>query len=101
MRREDLNPRPLAYEASELPDCSTAQFSVCLLSKNGDIIAYIIWKVKGKKYALPFVVGRALRCGGMNRDPSRSQRNQLELSVELAPEDVSVGSMVAVIFEWR
>ena len=22
----DLNPRPLAYEASELPDCSTAQF---------------------------------------------------------------------------
>ena len=38
----DLNPRSLAYEASELPDCSTAQFFVCLLSKNGDIIAYII-----------------------------------------------------------
>ena len=38
----DLNPRPLAYEASELPDCSTAQFFVCLLSKNVDIIAYVI-----------------------------------------------------------
>ena len=70
---------------------------VCLLSKNGGIIAYIIWKVKGKKYTLPFVVGRALRCGGMNRDSSRSQRNQLEFAVALASEDVSVGSMVAVI----
>lgn len=98
-RRRDLNPRPLAYGASELPDCSTAQFFVCLLSKNGDIIAYIILKVKGKKYTLPFVVGRALRCGGMNRDSSRSQRNQLEFAVALASEDVSVGSMVAVIFE--
>lgn len=45
----DLNPRPLAYGASELPDCSTAQFFVCLLSKNGGIIAYIIGKVNGKK----------------------------------------------------
>ena len=26
MRRKDLNPRPSAYEADELPDCSTAQF---------------------------------------------------------------------------
>ena len=26
LRRKDLNPRPLAYGASELPDCSTAQF---------------------------------------------------------------------------
>lgn len=93
----DLNPRPLAYEASELPDCSTAQFFVCLLSKNGGIIAYAAQKVKGKKYTLPFVVGRALRCGGMNRDSSRSQRNQLEFAVALASEDVSVGSMVAVI----
>ena len=25
LRRRDLNPRPLAYGASELPDCSTAQ----------------------------------------------------------------------------
>ena len=56
---------------------------------------------QGQKYTLPFVVGRALRCGGMNRDPSRSQRNQLEFAVALASEDVSVGSMVAVIFEWR
>lgn len=70
---------------------------VCILPKNGGIIAYIIWKVKGKKYTLPFVVGRALRCGGMNRDSSRSQRNQLEFAVALASEDVSVGSMVAVI----
>ena len=101
MRREDLNPRPLAYGASELPDCSTAQFFVCLLSKNGYIIAYVIRKVKGKKYALPFVVGRALRCGGMNRDSSRSQRSQLEFAVALVSEDASVGSMVAVIFEWR
>ena len=99
LRRKDLNPRPLAYGASELPDCSTAQFFVCLLSKNGDIVAYIIWKVKGKKYTLPFVVGRALRCGGMNRDSSRSQRNQLEFAAALASEDVSVGSIVAVIFE--
>ena len=44
----DLNPRPLAYGASELPDCSTAQFFVCLLSKNGGIIAYAIGKVNGK-----------------------------------------------------
>ena len=70
-RRRDLNPRPLAYGASELPDCSTAQFFVCLLSKNGDIIAYAILEVKGKKYTLPFVVGRALRCGGMNRRRTR------------------------------
>lgn len=33
--------------------------------------------------------------------PRRSQRNQLEFAVALASEDVSVGSMVAVIFEWR
>ena len=26
LRRKDLNQRPLAYEASELPNCSTAQF---------------------------------------------------------------------------
>ena len=26
LRRQDLNPRPSAYEADELPDCSTAQF---------------------------------------------------------------------------
>ena len=97
----DLNPRPLAYGASELPDCSTAQFFVCLLSKNGYIIAYVIRKVKGKKYVLPFVVGRALRCGGMNRDSSRSQRSQLGFAVALASEDASVGSMVAVIFECR
>ena len=96
-----LKPRPLAYEASELPDCSTAQFFVCLLSKNGGIIAYTVGKVKCKKYTLPFVVGRAFRCGGMNRDSSRSQRNQLEFAAALASEDVSVGSMVAVIFEWR
>ena len=70
-RRRDLNPRPLAYGASELPDCSTAQFFVCLLSKNGGIIAYIIREVKGKKYTLPFVVGRAFRCGGMNRRRTR------------------------------
>ena len=85
----------------ERTDCSTAQFFVCLLSKNGGIIAYVIWKVKGKKYALPFVVGRALRCGGMNRDSSRSQRSQLAFAVALVSEDASVGSMVAVIFEWR
>ena len=54
-----------------------------------------------KKYTLPFVVGRAFRCGGMNRDFSRSQRNQLEFAAALASEDVSVGSMVAVIFVWR
>ena len=71
LRRRDLNPRPLAYGASELPDCSTAQFFVCLLSKNGDIIAYAILEVKGKKYTLPFVVGRAFRCGGMNRRRTR------------------------------
>ena len=52
-----------------------------------------------KKYTLPFVVGRAFRCGGMNRDFSRSQRNQLGFAAALASEDVSVGSMVAVIFE--
>ena len=28
LRRQDLNPRPSAYEADELPDCSTAQFVV-------------------------------------------------------------------------
>ena len=28
LRRRDLNPRPSAYEADELPDCSTAQFVV-------------------------------------------------------------------------
>ena len=101
VRRRDLKQRPLAYGASELPDCFTAQFLVCLLSKNGYIIAYAVWKVKCKKHALPFVVGRALRCGGMNRDSSRSQRNQSEFAVALASEDASVGSMVAVIFEWR
>ena len=94
-----MNPRPLAYGASELPDCSTAQFFVCLLSKNGSIIAYIIWKVKGKKYTLPFVVGRALRCGGMNRDSSRSQRNQLEFAVALASEVVSHGSTFTFVTE--
>ena len=78
-----------------------AQFFVCLLSKNGDIIAYIIWEVNGKKYTLPFVVGRAFRCGGMNRDFSRSQRNQLGFAAALASEDVSVGSMVVVILLWR
>ena len=55
----------------ERTDCSTAQFFVCLLSKNGDIIAYVILEVKGKKYTLPFVVGRAFRCGGMNRRRTR------------------------------
>lgn len=54
-----------------------------------------------KKYTLPFVVGRAFRCGGMNRDFSRSQRNQLEFAAALASEDVSVGSIVAVILLWR
>ena len=58
-------------------------------------------KSMAKKYTLPFVVGRAFRCGGMNRDFSRSQRNQLEFAAALASEDVSVGSMVAVILEWR
>ena len=33
--------------------------------------------------------------------PRRSQRNQLEFAAALASEDVSVGSMVAVILEWR
>ena len=55
----------------ERTDCSTAQFFVCLLSKNGGIIAYIFLEVKGKKYTLPFVVGRAFRCGGMNRRRTR------------------------------
>ena len=54
-----------------------------------------------QKYTLPFVVGRAFRCGGMNRDFSRSQRNQLEFAIALASEDVSVGSMVAVILLCR
>ena len=54
-----------------------------------------------KKYTLPFVVGRVFRCGGISRDSSRSQRNQLEFAVALASEYVSVGSMVAVIFVWR
>lgn len=108
LRRRDLNPRPLAYGASELPDCSTAQFFVCLLSKNGCIIAYIILKVKGKKIH-PAVCGRQGAPLWRNEpaknkvgtSPRRSQRNQLEFAVALASEDVSVGSMVAVIFEWR
>ena len=107
-RRRDLNPRPLAYGASELPDCSTAQFFVCLLSKNGGIIAYIFLEVKGKKIH-PAVCGRQgvpLRRNEpaknkIGTSPRRSQRNQLEFAAALASEDVSVGSMVAVILEWR
>ena len=71
LRRRYLSHRPLAYGSSEPPDCSTAQFFVCLLSKNGGIIAYTVVEVKDKKYALPFVVGRAFRCGGMNRRRTR------------------------------
>ena len=107
-RRRDLNPRPLAYGASELPDCSTAQFFVCLLSKNGDIIAYIVGESQGQKIH-PAVCGRQgvpLRRNEpaknkIGTSPRRSQRNQLEFAAALASEDVSVGSMVAVILEWR
>ena len=107
-RRRDLNPRPLAYGASELPDCSTAQFFVCLLSKNGDIIAYIVGESQWQKIH-PAVCGRQgvpLRRNEpaknkIGTSPRRSQRNQLEFAAALASEDVSVGSMVAVIFEWR
>ena len=103
-RRRDLNPRPLAYGASELPDCSTAQFFVCLLSKNGDIIAYIVGESQGQKIH-PAVCGRQgvpLRRNEpaknkIGTSPRRSQRNQLEFAAALASEDVSVGSMVAVI----
>ena len=63
----DLNPRPLAYEASELPDCSTAQFFVCLLSKNGGIIAYAARNVNGKNHPDSLWSVGALRCGGINR----------------------------------
>ena len=108
LRRKDLNPRPLAYGASELPDCSTAQFFVCLLSKNGDIIAYIVGESQGQKIH-PAVCGRQgvpLRRNEpaknkIGTSPRRSQRNQLEFAAALASEDVSVGSMVAVILEWR
>ena len=107
-RRRDLNPRPLAYGASELPDCSTAQFFVCLLAKNGDIIAYIVGESQGQKIH-PAVCGRQgvpLRRNEpaknkIGTSPRRSQRNQLEFAAALASEDVSVGSMVAVILEWR
>ena len=89
-------------------DCSTAQFFVCLLSKNGGIIAYIVGKVNGKKIH-PAVCGRQgvpLRRNEPAKNkictsPRRSQRNQLEFAAALASEDVSVGSMVAVILEWR
>ena len=107
-RRRDLNPRPLAYGASELPDCSTAQFFVCLLSKNGGIIAYIVGESQWQKIH-PAVCGRQgvpLRRNEpaknkIGTSPRRSQRNQLEFAAALASEDVSVGSMVAVILEWR
>ena len=107
-RRRDLNPRPLAYGASELPDCSTAQFFVCLLSKNGGIIAYTTRKVNEKKSPRQFVVCRGAPLwrnepakNKVGTSPRRSQRNQLEFAAALASEDVSVGSMVAVIIEWR
>ena len=70
---------------------------VRLLSKNGCIIAYTTQKVNGKNHPDSLWSVRALRCGGMNRDFSRSQRNQLGFAVALASEDVSVGSILAVI----
>ena len=107
-RRRDLNPRPLAYWASELPDCSTAQFFVCLLSKNGDIIAYIVGKSQGQKIH-PAVCGRQgvpLRRNEpaknkIGTSPRRSRRERLESAAALAAEDVSVGSMGALILAWR
>lgn len=139
LRRKDLNPRPLAYGAIELPDCSTAQFwregtdsnrrlsfVQCRVAtarhvsrERSNRLSYplVVFRLpfvkerryyrihhlgsQWQKYTLPFVVGRAFRCGGMNRDFSRSQRNQLEFAIALASEDVSVGSMVAVILLWR
>ena len=111
LRRVESNYSGLATSDLQSPPApyrTTAQFFVCLLSKNGCIIAYIIRKVKGKKIH-PAVCGRQGAPLWRNEpaknkvgtSPRRSQRNQLEFAAALASEDASVGSMVAVIFEWR
>ena len=109
LRRSDLNTRPLVYGASELPDCSTAQFwregtdsnrrlsfVQCRVAtarhvsrERSNLLSYPLvvfrlpfvkerWyyrirhrKSQWQKYTLPFVVGRAFRCGGMNRRRTR------------------------------
>lgn len=58
LQRQDLNLRPLGYDPSELPDCSTLRYFFCLfLFRHGrEIIPWLL-----RRYLRPLLSSRIIR----------------------------------------